>query len=47
MNSIRVFLVASILALVTLFVFVSALRGYQSSMHQAEQLFDNHVLLTA
>jgi len=47
MNSIRVFLVASILALVTLFAFVSALRGYQSSMHQAEQLFDSQLLVTA
>jgi len=47
MNSIRVFLVATILALVTLFTFVSALRGYQSSMQQAEQLFDSHLLVTA
>jgi len=47
MNSIRVFLVAAILALVTLFTFVSALRGYQSSMQQAEQLFDSHLLVTA
>ena len=47
MNSIRIFLVTSILALVTLFTFVSALRGYQSSMDQAEQLFDSHLLVTA
>ncbi|MDC0088502.1 ATP-binding protein [Porticoccaceae bacterium] len=47
MNSIRLFLVATILAMVTLFVFVSSLRGYQSSMQQAEQLFDSHLLITA
>ena len=47
MNSIRIFLVSTILALVTLFVFVSALRGYESSMLQAEQLFDSHLKVTA
>ena len=47
MNSIRLFLVTTILALVTLFVFVSALRGYQSSMLQAEQLFDSQLQVTA
>ena len=47
MNSIRIFLVSTILALVTLFVFVSALRGYESSMLQAEQLFDSQLKVTA
>lgn len=47
MNSIRVFLVAVILAVFTLFNFVAALRGYQSSMQEAEQLFDKQLLETA
>ena len=47
MNSIRVFLVAVILAVITLFYFVAALRGYQSSMQEAERLFDKQLLDTA
>jgi two-component system sensor histidine kinase QseC len=46
-NSIRVFLVAVILAVITLFYFVAALRGYQSSMQEAERLFDKQLLDTA
>jgi len=46
-SSIRVFLVAVILAVFTLFNFVAALRGYQSSMQEAEQLFDRQLLETA
>lgn len=44
MASIRFFLVAGILAILTLFNFVAALRGYQSSMAEAELLFDNELL---
>lgn len=44
MSSIRVFLVAGILATLTLFNFVAAMRGYQSSMDEAELLFDNQLL---
>ncbi len=44
MRSIRFFLVAGILAALTLFNFVAALRGYQSSMNEAEVLFDNELL---
>jgi len=44
LSSIRVFLVAGILATLTLFNFVAALRGYQSSMDEAELLFDNQLL---
>jgi len=40
MKSIRVFLVAVILAVITLFSFVAALKGYQSSMEEADSLFD-------
>lgn len=47
MRSIRIFLVVVILAVFTLFNFVAALRGYQSSMQQAEQLFDQKLLETA
>lgn len=47
MSSIRVFLVAVILAIFTLFNFVAALRGYQSSMEEAELLFDKQLLETA
>jgi two-component system sensor histidine kinase QseC len=46
-NSIRVFLVAVILAVITLFYFVAALRGYQSSMLEADRLFDKQLLDTA
>ena len=47
MNSIRVFLVVVILAVITLFSFLAALRGYQSSMLEAERLFDKQLLDTA
>ncbi len=47
MNSIRVFLVVVILAVITLFYFIAALRGYQSSMAEAELLFDKQLLDTA
>jgi two-component system sensor histidine kinase QseC len=47
MKSIRVFLVAVILAVITLFNFVAALKGYQSSMDEAERLFDKQLLDTA
>ena len=43
MRSIRLFLVASILATLTLFNFVAALQGYQSSMEEAEALFDRQL----
>lgn len=43
MRSIRLFLVASILATLTLFNFVAALQGYQSSMDEADVLFDNQL----
>jgi len=44
LSSIRLFLVAGILATLTLFNFVAALRGYQSSMAEADLLFDNQLL---
>lgn len=47
MNSIRVFLVAVTLAVITLFYFIAALRGYQSSMLEADRLFDKQLLDTA
>lgn len=47
MNSIRVFLVLVILAVITLFYFIAALRGYQSSMLEADRLFDKQLLDTA
>lgn len=43
MRSIRFFLVAAILATLTLFNFVAALQGYQSSMEEAESLFDTQL----
>jgi two-component system sensor histidine kinase QseC len=46
-NSIRVFLIVVILAVITLFYFIAALRGYQSSMLEAERLFDKQLLDTA
>jgi len=46
-SSIRVFLVVVILAVITLFLFLAALRGYQSSMAEAERLFDKQLLDTA
>ena len=47
MSSIRVFLVVVILAVITLFYFIAALRGYDSSMEEAERLFDVQLLDTA
>lgn len=47
MSSIRLFLIASILAILTLFNFVAALQGYQASLREAEQLFDNQLYQTA
>lgn len=44
MTSIRTFLIAGIVATLTLFNFVAALRGYQGSMQEAETLFDNQLL---
>lgn len=43
MRSIRFFLVAGILATLTLFNFIAALQGYRSSMEEAEVLFDNQL----
>ncbi len=47
MKSIRGFLVVVILAVLTLFNFVAALKGYQSSMDEADSLFDKQLLDTA
>lgn len=47
MNSIRVFLVVVILAVLTLFTFAAALHGYRSSMLEAHRLFDKQLLDTA
>jgi two-component system sensor histidine kinase QseC len=44
LRSIRFFLIASILATLILFNFVAALQGYQSSMEEADILFDNQML---
>ena len=44
MRSIRFFLVAGILAALILSSFLAALRGYRSSMEQADTLFDNEML---
>ncbi len=44
MRSIRLFLIASILATLILFNFVAALQGYLSSMREADTLFDNQLL---
>jgi len=43
-GSIRTFLIAGILAVLILFNFIAALRGYQSSMAEADILFDNELL---
>ena len=43
MGSIRVFLITTMLATMTIFNFVAALQGYQSSLEEAERLFDNHL----
>ncbi|MFC1795901.1 sensor histidine kinase [Pseudomonadota bacterium] len=47
MKSIRVFLVAVILAVITLFSFMAALKGYNSSMAEADSLFDRQLQETA
>jgi len=47
MKSIRVFLVTVILSVITLIIFIAALKGYQSSMDEAETLFDKQLLDTA
>lgn len=47
MSSIRVFLIATILATLTLFNFLAALQGYNSSLKEAENLFDNQLVDTA
>jgi two-component system sensor histidine kinase QseC len=44
LRSIRLFLIASIVATLILFNFVAALQGYQSSMREADTLFDNQML---
>lgn len=44
MRSIRLFLISSILATLILFNFLAALQGYQSSMDEADTLFDNQML---
>jgi len=44
MRSIKFFLVSGILATLILFNFVAALQGYQSSMEEADRLFDNQML---
>jgi two-component system, OmpR family, sensor kinase len=44
LRSIRLFLIASIVAALILFNFVAALQGYQSSMREADTLFDNQML---
>lgn len=44
MRSIRLFLITSILATLILFNFLAALQGYQSSMEEADTLFDNQML---
>ena len=44
MSSIRRFLLFGVLAALTLFSFVAALRGYESSMREAETLFDRQLL---
>ena len=38
-TAIIIMLVVVILAVITLFYFIAALRGYQSSMQEAERLF--------
>jgi len=43
LNSIRVFLVTTTLALLVLVVFISAVQGFQSSMREAERLFDSQL----
>lgn len=40
----RIFLVSTILAVVTLFSFITALRGYQTSLEEADRLFDSQLI---
>jgi len=47
MTSIRVFLVVVILAVLTLFTFVVSLKGFQSSMEEADRLFDSQLMEVA
>jgi len=44
MKSMRIFLVSTILAVVTLFSFITALRGYQTSLEEADRLFDSQLI---
>ena len=44
MKSIRTFLVIVLMSTITLVMFVAALRGYQASVAQAEELFDAELL---
>jgi two-component system, OmpR family, sensor histidine kinase QseC len=44
MSSIRRFLLLGVLSALTLFSFIAALRGYQSSMQEADTLFDSQLL---
>lgn len=44
MKSIRLFLIAGTVAILILYNFIAALRGYQSSMLEADTLFDNQLL---
>lgn len=41
MRSIRIFLISAVLSSITLVIFIAALRGYQSSMNELQQLFDD------
>ena len=43
MKSIRVFLIVTTTAMLVLVVFVSAVQGFQSSMREAERLFDSQL----
>ncbi|MEC9314118.1 MAG: sensor histidine kinase N-terminal domain-containing protein, partial [Pseudomonadota bacterium] len=47
MKSIRLFLLLSLLATITLVNFVALLHGYQSSMEKAQSLFDSRLESTA
>ncbi len=47
MKSIRLYLLLSLIATITLANFVSLLHGYQASMEQAQQLFDDRLKSTA
>lgn len=47
MSSIRLFLIASTLAVLTLFNFAASLQGYRASLNEAERLFDSQLWQTA